>query len=477
MAIDAYEDRTLPTGESIDLAGEVSTFFTVAGSRDVESGFEFSKVAFDRIMTAASPSIVDMVRAVSGRRPNAFEHSPWKIRKVKLADRWSIGLSLEDEQGCGYAFIAKLKPPQTAADLVRSSVSMEPMMLRFRLQRQGLSPEEVERRIAAEPAIDEQALLRRFIDQGFPEHLPDPDTVSAVGEVLVIRHEGDLAKALADVKKTYRHDRVLGRFNPPRQDRDDGNWAMGAGTECNDPTGWVGALSALGQASLATGHFADIAERAREVGRRNYVTFSWDDQAHLSKERLGQAFALLDGGMPGQEAKEFVAGFGAAMAARVMTDRLSDTIDVRDGLLAGGHANAKNAFEFNDLDNHLHLTKVGDHDVIWVRDQHGKLMIVLKDGPDGIERMGLARIDMPGSPKPAEIARLLANPDATANELSFKGFRGTYRATADRLGLVPDVPMEVTKRAIWDVNLLSIVMDGGSISLEEERKEQARPSR
>jgi hypothetical protein len=288
-----------------------------------------------------------------------------------------------------------------------------------------------------------------------------------VAEVLVLRHEGNVAKVIKEIGASHRPRCLMGRFHPPREEYGGDGWAADGSTEYNHLTGWAEALSALRHVAAPSRHREEIAERAKEIGGREYLTFSHGWDASLALERIGQGLALLDGGLPGKDAMAFMGAFQTQVAARIMRDRLEDIAAVRNGLREGGHVDEDTKFEFNELDNRLHLTREGDHDVIWVDDQNGRLMVVLRQGEQGIDRLALARIDAPGAPAPAEIARLLSDPGATADGLSFDGFVGTFSVMPG--GVEPIIPSALSSRVVKDAVLLSVAMGGGSISLAEER--------
>ena len=451
--------KHLAVAARVDTDGLAAALLAGPPSR-LENPMDLVKTMVCRTLDAAGDMLLDLAgKARDGKLAPAGGVTP---RPVSFRTPWQVGFALEKPGAHGVLIAIDLDIPVDRSPSVAAKVARNTEALRARLVAEGSHGDDLEQQLLSNAVMDEIELAEKARKGALPNDLPDPDKVTKIDQIRIVRYAIDPAPAPAD----ERFEDYAARMRPSvgtsfakaveaisnddylldpvvtmvpsysylgEEEGGPRDWTPSGGADV-DPTAWAEAFDRLRPVVESQGMAAALQNRAREVGERLYVSYAEPGLGRALSE-IGAALAMRDGGLPGPEALSWIRSFEGQVAAARFSGIAERLGDIAESLEQGGHTDQASRFDFNDLDDTLWTTGRGNGpEVLTLTGQNGTYLVLLdRDGEGEIRGFSAARFGVPLEPYLADTA--YSDP-RSLDRLGYSEFHRTYANPRD-----PDAPL------------------------------------
>jgi len=473
--------NTLARGRVADVAKAVGIFSREADEYAIRDFDDFTKIAMDRSLEAAYPSILALGRRLRGGGVSA---GSWRVETADTGNPWQVALSATHAHGWGFIYVTSLKIRIPEGRLALYAPDFDPEKIRSEGLAQGMTGDELEMDIiSAELMAEIGAKEKLFRSRTLPDGV-DADLVDKVDGVLVAAfRSGDRRKGPVDghleeyvptldniAKGAY----VSGMIVKVRPDHllEDGRpmFKGTTGIDLRHHSAAYEAMKALRNAFGATGLLDEVRQRGMEVADRDYETVG-GDLSDIALAEAAQGCVFQDGGLAAEITADTCANLWEIGLVRNFAERREELLTCIPMLARHGHTSRENEYQCND-----------GRTCMWLPPQEGPIKVLMRNqhGTYGIEiTNGLDPEALPDEERLVLTLSRIGHPDLAEDDFSLPGifnspnlyrsadFLGTYSVARDGACSIMIRP-HFSDRSIRDINGVTGLIETVAVCLEED---------
>jgi len=473
--------HVLTKGKDADVKKAIAEFVQETDPDLVQNFTDFTKIAMDRSLEAAYPSILALGRRLRG---GGASSPGWRFEAADTGNPWQVAFSATHQDGWGFVYVTRLGIDIPEGRLSEYAPDFDAEKIRAEGVAEGLDEDMIEMDVMtagfmAEAKAKEKLIANRTLPAGVDPHLcDDVDKVMVVAFRSADGNMGPVDGHLQDYASTldaiatdgYLSGLVVETRPDFLQENGEPLYKGTVGINLRHNAAAFPSMSVLRDAFDAAGMLDDVMKRGMKVAKRKYEEIA-ERRSALALAEAAQGSVYQDGGLAGDIASDTCSRLWSIGLTRSLARSTAELRSCLAPLAEHGHTSRESEYECNDGRTCMWIAPQVSPAKILMRTQHGTYCVEITNVPHveavaDMDRIVLTacRIGDSGLREDAFDLRAIFNSPGLYRS---EGFLGSYVIDENGTCSVLIHP-RFSDRAIRDLNGITGLIGTVAVCLDED---------